>query len=205
MKKMHFLLMISIITILSISACGDNEQEPVEQPNTELEDEPALNQKIFEEQIIGSVWQDYRLYEINPITGERAEKDIFDRDGDGGWCGGGSIGWYFEANSLTEYLDADYIPAFAFIKRNITFDKEQNAIFWDGVMSVETGKPIPTFQIESVEDDILRAIYHYGTTVVDGKKYDQYVYGIFTRQSAERLKDLQERCTLDLDTYVETY
>lgn len=186
-----------------LTSCGDNDQDIAEQEKEkqELLEKWTSNQKTFEEQIAGYGWENYRMYCIDPVTGERDKVDALGRgeseaiEMGGGWF----YGWFFDKDFLITYIDANYIPADAFKKQNITFDKEENAIFCDGDVSAEDKSPIPTFQIESVEGDTLKATYLFGMKNLNGKVYDQYAYGIFVRMSAEKLKSVQERCTTDLN------
>lgn len=198
-----FKYMICTSAMLLPFACGDNEQGLSEQEIIEQEatNKAALNQQIFDEQVVGFGWRDYRMYRIDPITGQMEKNDVLGRDMDEdlGIGGGWYEGWYFDTSSLTVYFDRDDIPAYGFNKMGLTFDKENNAIFCDGTKSVETGLPIPSFEIESVEGDTLKAKFLYGTKRVDSKVYDYYAYGVFVRLSTDELKKIQELFTTDLD------
>lgn len=194
-----FRFMLCAVVLSLPLACSDNEDAP--EP-TEQEIQAALNQKIFEDQIVGSCWEEYRLYCIDPITGERDKVDILHRGEPDEWniCGGGTDYWHFETDVLTTYMALDAFAADVFQKRHLTFDKEKNLVFVEGVVSVETGNPIPKFQIESVEGDTLRAVILIGTKRVGNEYYDQYAYGILKRASTEKLKYLQEFYNVDYDT-----
>lgn len=196
-KNIVFFLFYYILFIFSAVSC-DN-MESIEATDAYHEQK---NKHSYFEQLIGYGWYDVRMYDIDPITGIQSKDDVLGRDNTPGQMGGGwYYGWYFAKDTLTTYIDANYIPAYGFRRNKISFNENCDSIYCEGVKSVINDEPIPSLIVESVEGDTLRAKILAGKRQINGTYYDYYSYGIFVRMTPDRLQEVREKCDYDLDIH----
>lgn len=185
MKQLFRLFFFLPMMLCTCCAGGEDES---------MKGDPLPN--IYENQIEGFGWRNYRQYEIDPATGIPSTTDFYMRgeDSDFGDGGGSASNMSFEKDTMFTYYIDDTLPADGFRKKKIVFDDSQNAVFEVNSVTGVAAKT-PVFTILSIEGDTLTVIgepFYRGGSLIMCKV-------IYVRMSAEELEKTKKFYSVDID------